>query len=306
MIWIEMRNYANGFPKIQINNPQAIGGQNVAFLASFSKPDVIFEQMSVMYLFALYSAASFTLVLLFFPTTTTSSEDRDEERKPQTGYAVAKILSSIPVSRGRPTDLVVYDICCLQDFGQHFGDHIRVPHLLTGIDLLIPQLRLLPGYSNSKDSNKVAVAFPTNVAYDAFHERFTEFLVIDIPKIFRDYSPYIITTKPRKGYLRGYHVVIVCDLALSARTLISCQELLTYMGAKEVSAYVTHAVFLNRSWERFLSNEHGFFQNRFTHFSHIWITDSCPATVEAMGRAPFEVLSLAPSIAEVLQMDRDE
>ncbi|KAL9252459.1 Ribose-phosphate pyrophosphokinase 4-like protein [Drosera capensis] len=200
---------ADGFPKIQINNPQAIRGQNVAFLASFSKPDVIFEQMSVIYMFALHSAASFTLVLPFFPTTTTSSMDQDEEIEVQTAYAVARILSSIPLSGGRPTDLVTYDIRYSQDFGRHFGDHIRPIRLLTGIGLLMPQLRLLPGYSNSKDSNMVAVAFPHYVAHDAFHKRFTEFPV----------------------------------------------ELLTLNGAKEISAYVTHAVFLNRSWKWFLHND---------------------------------------------------
>ncbi|GAB2233677.1 hypothetical protein Drorol1_Dr00002905 [Drosera rotundifolia] len=184
-------------------------------------------------MFALHSAASFTLVLPFFPATTTSSEDQDEEIEVQTDYAVAKILSSIPVSGGRLTDLVAYDIRYLQ---------------------------------------------------------------IVFSKIYSNYSPYTITTKLRQGYPRGYHVVIVCDLALSEETLISCQ----------VSAYVTHAVFLNCSWERFLHNDDGF-ENRFTHFSHIWITDSCPATVKAIGgRAPFEVLSLAPSIAEVLRMDRDD
>ncbi|GAB2220791.1 hypothetical protein Droror1_Dr00008464 [Drosera rotundifolia] len=128
---------------------------------NWGKPDVIFEQMSVIYMFALHSAASFTLVLPFFPTTTTSSEDQDEEIEVQTAYA---------------------------DFDRHFGDHIWPPRLLTGIGLLIPQLRLLPGYSNSKDSNMVAIAFPTYVAHDAFHKRFTEFPVIDFSKIYSNYS----------------------------------------------------------------------------------------------------------------------
>lgn len=38
-------------------------------------------------------------------------------------------------------------------------------------------------------------------------------------------------------------------------------------------------------------------------FSYFWITDSCPNTVEAIAnRAPFEVLSLAGSIANALQI----
>lgn len=38
-------------------------------------------------------------------------------------------------------------------------------------------------------------------------------------------------------------------------------------------------------------------------FAYFWITDSCPLTVKAIAnRAPFEILSLAGSIAEALQI----
>ena len=38
-------------------------------------------------------------------------------------------------------------------------------------------------------------------------------------------------------------------------------------------------------------------------FSYFWITDSCPQTVkDVKGKAPFEILSLAGSIAAALQV----
>lgn len=38
-------------------------------------------------------------------------------------------------------------------------------------------------------------------------------------------------------------------------------------------------------------------------FAYFWITDSCPLTVKALAnKAPFEVLSLAGSIANALQI----
>lgn len=41
-------------------------------------------------------------------------------------------------------------------------------------------------------------------------------------------------------------------------------------------------------------------------FSYFWITDSCPLTVKAIAnKAPFEVLSLAGSIADGLQIWKD-
>lgn len=40
-------------------------------------------------------------------------------------------------------------------------------------------------------------------------------------------------------------------------------------------------------------------------FAHFWVTDSCPLTIKAIeNRAPFEVLSLAASIAEALQIQK--
>ncbi|KAK9145034.1 hypothetical protein Sjap_004937 [Stephania japonica] len=56
--------------------------------------------------------ASFTLVLPFFPTG--SFERMDEEGDVATAFTMARILSNIPISRGGPTSLVIYDIHALQ------------------------------------------------------------------------------------------------------------------------------------------------------------------------------------------------
>jgi phosphoribosylpyrophosphate synthetase len=86
----------------------------------------------------------------------------------------------------------------------------------------------------------------------------------------------------------------------SGGTLIECQKVLAAHGAAKVSAYVTHGIFPNNSWEKFQADngegpEHG--------LSHFWLTDSCPLTVKAVkDRRPFEILSLAGSIASALQI----
>lgn len=65
-------------------------------------------------------------------------------------------------------------------------------------------------------------------------------------------------------------------------------------GAKKVSAFVTHAVFPQESWRRFVGLE----KNPFEHF---YITDSCPEVSSVIGSIdPFTVLHLAPSIVENL------
>jgi len=112
VICYAFRSFADGFPNLFINNAHDIRGQHVAFLASFSSPAVIFEQISVIYLLPRLFVASFTLVLPFFPTG--SFERMEEEGDVATAFTMARIVSNIPISRGGPTSVVIYDIHALQ------------------------------------------------------------------------------------------------------------------------------------------------------------------------------------------------
>ncbi|RID61150.1 hypothetical protein BRARA_E00323 [Brassica rapa] len=86
---------------------------------------------------------------------------------------------------------------------------------------------------------------------------------------------------------------IVSELQKKKVHLFYCLE------SAKVSAYVTHGVFPNSSWERFTHKNNGVEEA----FAYFWITDSCPQTVKSIGnKAPFEVLSLAGSIADALQI----
>ncbi|XP_074272417.1 ribose-phosphate pyrophosphokinase 4 [Silene latifolia] len=283
---ISWRSFDDGFPNLFINDAQEIRGHHVAFLASFSKPEVIFEQLSVIYALPRLFVASFTLVLPFFPTG--SFERMEEEGDVATAFTMARLLSNIPVSRGGPTSIVVYDIHALQE-RFYFGDHV-LPCFETGIPLLKQRLQELP------EANKIVIAFPDDGAWKRFHKQL-------------DHYPTVICTKVREGDKRivrvkegnpaGYHVVIVDDLVQSGGTLIECQKVLKAHGAAKVSAYVTHAVFPKRSFERFTHKNDG----SEVAFSYFWITDSCPRTVKAIqDKAPFEVLSLAGSISDALQI----
>lgn len=93
-------------------NAHGIRGQHVAFLASFSSPSVIFEQLSIIYALPRMFVASFTLVLPFFPTGTL--ERMEDEGDIATAFTLARIISNIPISRGGPTSLVIFDIHALQ------------------------------------------------------------------------------------------------------------------------------------------------------------------------------------------------
>ncbi|KAL6140447.1 hypothetical protein ACLB2K_058746 [Fragaria x ananassa] len=282
---IKWRNFDDGFPNIFINNAQDLRGQHVAFLASFSSQGVIFEQLSVIYALPKLFVASFSLVLPFFPTG--SFERMEEEGDVATAFTMARMLSNIPISKGGPTSLVIYDIHALQE-RFYFGDHV-LPLFETGIPMLKERLHQLP------DSDKIVVAFPDDGAWKRFHKQLDHFPMVVCNKV-REGDKRIVRIK--EGNPAGFHVVIVDDLVQSGGTLIECQKVLAAHGAAKVSAYVTHGVFPKRSWERF-THKNGESENLFAYF---WITDSCPLTVKAVkNKAPFEILSLAGSIADSLQ-----
>ncbi|KAK8652592.1 hypothetical protein V6N13_126620 [Hibiscus sabdariffa] len=285
---INWRSFDDGFPNLYINNAHDIRGQHVAFLASFSSPAVIFEQLSVIYNLPRLFVASFTLVLPFFPTG--SFERMEEEGDVATAFTMARILSNIPISRGGPTSVVIYDIHALQE-RFYFGDHV-LPLFETGIPLLKQRLHQLP------DADKIVVAFPDDGAWKRFHKLLDHFPTVICTKV-REGDKRIVRLK--EGNPAGCHVVIVDDLVQSGGTLIECQKVLLAHGAAKVSAYVTHGVFPKCSWERFTQKDGAGGSEK--GFAYFWITDSCPQTVKAIeNRAPFEVLSLAGSIADALKI----
>ncbi|KDP26645.1 hypothetical protein JCGZ_17803 [Jatropha curcas] len=284
---ISWRTFEDGFPNLFIPNAQAIRGQHVAFLASFSSPKVIFEQLSIIYALPKLFISSFTLVLPFFPTGT--SERMEDEGDVATAFTLARILSNIPTSRGGPTSIVTFDIHALQE-RFYFGDNI-LPCFESGIPLLKNRLQQLP------DSDNIAIAFPDDGAWKRFHKQLQHFPTIVCAKV-REGNKRIVRIK--EGNPQGRHIVIVDDLVQSGGTLVECQKVLANHGASRISAYVTHGIFPNRSWERFEFDNGGHPGNGLTYF---WITDSCPFTVkEVMNKPPFEVISLASSIAAALQI----
>jgi hypothetical protein len=194
---VRCRSFDDGFPNLFINKAHDIRGQHVAFLASFSSPSVIFEQISVIFALPKLFIASFTLVLPFFPTG--SFERVEEEGDVATAFTLARILSMIPKSRGGPTSVVIYDIHALQE-RFYFGDDV-LPCFETGIPLLLQRLRQLPDADNVSSvshlytsiflcgrvvffSNSLAccvqvtIAFPDDGAWKRFHKQLQHFPMV--------------------------------------------------------------------------------------------------------------------------------
>ncbi|KAK9153230.1 hypothetical protein Sjap_000710 [Stephania japonica] len=157
------------------------------------------EQLSIMFALPRLFVASFTLVLPFFPTG--SFERMEEEGDVATAFTMARILSNVPISRGGPTSLVIYDIHALQE-RFYFGDHV-LPCFETGIPLLKRRLHQLP------DAENIRIAFPDDGAWKRFYKQLQHFRMIVCNKV-REGDKRIVRLKERNP--AAHYVVIVDDL----------------------------------------------------------------------------------------------
>lgn len=273
--------FEDGFPNFFIVDvAHTVKNRDVAFLASFAQTEDVFKQLAVIYAFPRYLARSFKLVLPYFPTGT--KEREDELGDIVTAKTLARMLSVIPLSQMGPAQIVIYDIHALGE--RHYFSDTVAPRFESAIPLIRGRLEALPNTSN------IAIAFPDEGSWKRFGRKFPEFSHIVCHKV-RDGDKRIVTIK--EGDPRHWDVVIVDDLVKTGNTLIECGAVLRARGAKTVSVFVTHGVLPRDAWVQFMRGSGG--------FACFWMTDSCPNSAERVrDAAPFEVLSLAASIAEVI------
>ncbi|XP_065322432.1 uncharacterized protein LOC135929673 isoform X2 [Gordionus sp. m RMFG-2023] len=241
---------------------------------------------------------------------------------------LAILVSAIPLTSRGPAKIIIYDIHALQE-RFYFSDKV-IPRLETAIPLL---LRAIKGIDN------LCIVFPDEGAYKRFHlcfpsSQFADDMFVTCIKVRFGDSVRRVTIK--EGDPVGKHCVIIDDLVMTGGTLLECAKLLISNGAKDVSAYVTHAVFPNESWKLFTpaytnseqdssenasssaNSRQGIIENHTSpdkmggdedfdsrngpvlRFSRFWITDSLPNSLTIAKNKPFVLLSLANVIADTL------
>uniref|UniRef100_A0A7S0M3Y7 Phosphoribosyltransferase domain-containing protein n=1 Tax=Cryptomonas curvata TaxID=233186 RepID=A0A7S0M3Y7_9CRYP len=280
--------FPDGFPNIFVHDVEKLKGCQIIFLACFDLASSIFEQMSVLCSLPQYAPLSIKIILPFFPVGTMERVDREGEIA--TARTLARILSSVPPCRGGPMDLVIYDIHALQE-RFYFGDSV-IPVLESAVPLLLRRLERLAaerGATGQAWTRAFAIGFPDEGAYKRYNAMFVDFDTIVCIKV-RQGNERKITIK--EGDAAGRHVVLVDDMIQSGGTLLECGKAILSYGAASVSAFCTHGVFPKRAWQKFRGGP----------FAKVWVTDSCPMQVaELEGVAPFEVLSLAPLLAPIVE-----
>lgn len=184
---------------------------------------------------------------------------------------------------------MIFDIHALQE-RFYFGDSV-VPVLESAIPLLIRKMEAMSAEFfdiTTKEFQSFTIAFPDEGAYLRYHSLFPKYEQIICAKV-REGTKRKITVK--EGNPVGKQCILVDDMIQSGGTLLECGKMLKSMGAAEVFAFCAHGVFPNQAWKKFVGGP----------FKKVWVTDSCPKSAEELtGHEPFEVLSLAPLIADLL------
>jgi ribose-phosphate pyrophosphokinase len=275
---IDWCDFMDGFPNLKVKKATTLRQKDISFLASFDSPREIFRQLAVIYEIPRFVVGSYKIILPFYPTGTMERVER--EGQIATAATLARMLSATPHTMSGPAQIVIFDIHALQE-RFYFSDTV-IPRLETAIPLL--KKRMAP-------MSDLAIAFPDEGAMKRFGFMFKNTPLITCQKV-RSGDRRLVSIK--EGSPQGKHVVIVDDLVMTGGTLLESAKILRQQGAIGVSAYVTHGVFPQQSWQKFIN----------AGFDHFWLSDSCPQTVKAIHhRPPFEILSLSESIARIIIED---
>nr|QBK89984.1 MAG: phosphoribosyl transferase domain protein [Pithovirus LCPAC101] len=284
---IDWKTHPDGTPNIFIRDIAQVKNRHVLFLASFHDYKSKYMQMSAIYVLTRSKVRTMVVSLPFINTAT--MERVTEEGQIATADFDAWMMSSLP-RFGSPIEFVVYDLHTLQN--RHYFHDGAILTMATGIDIFKKKLVEL--------DEKVTIAFPDEGAHKRFGGKFPEYSQIICGKV-RDGDKRIV--KIASGSPFGQHVFIVDDLVQSGGTLIQCKNVLYEQGARAVSAYVTHAIFPNQSWKKFIHKDDDKPNNDFKHFI---VSNTYPTVNEFKGKAPFEVLSFADDLTTHLIYDTAE
>ncbi|CAD7964395.1 unnamed protein product [Amoebophrya sp. A25] len=375
LIGPKFERFKDGWPNVAFTPEQVFRMQDerasVTYLASFHNPEIVFEQLAVIYALPKMLVRNYRIVVPWFATGT--MERIETSGQIATAMTMARVLDCTPRCRTGPSIITIYDIHALQE-QFYFSDDVLVElksgvflvkHELARMDRIASQVNLqnnmvaVPsvesivssvsagmvetknatqngglggdpenqGDASTSPSNGYALSGPNNQQANQQGNNFSlvvepenneppvpfrSKIMIGFPddgakKRFGSKFPeweHVVIAKQRIGEKRicriqdgtdvsGKHVILVDDLVQTGGTLIESMRALADAGAEKVSCYVTHAVFPDDSWRKFLD---------IPHLDTFYVCDTIPttaATLEKVGK-PFKVLSIAPLLGYLL------
>ena len=273
--------FADGQPNIKFEHLKYLENKRIVFFMSTMDRNHLLEQLSMLMILPRQLITSLDIIIPYYAVAT--MERVDEEGSLATAETFAKILSScIPMTKSGVPIVHVFDIHALP-IRFYPTDNVFMK-LESGISLL-----------KEKVDKETIFCFPDSGAYTRFNSSFKGRKIIICSKI-REGDTRTIRIIDRKNFPKteeedlSTEIVIVDDLVQSGSTLEECRKALSSIGYTKVSAYVTHPVFPNRGYIKFLTSKGGKFHKFYT-------TNSIPEVSDILvGKSPFEVLNLKDEI----------
>lgn len=247
--YIDWGRFPDNWPNIQFEPSSTLIEKDVVYLMSVSSIDVFTEQLCLLIALPRQLINSLTIIIPYLGPAT-------HERVSYSGMLatvepILKILSScIPSTRSGPPVVRVYDIHALQE------RFYVTDKIIFKLDSAIPLLKDL--LNERRVSKPITIVFPDDGAYKRFQYQFNEHPMIICSKI-RDGNERKISIKDKYNWSDSdasllEEAFIVDDLVQSGGTILNTARALKQLGFTKVNAYVTHAVFPEDSWKKFIDN----------------------------------------------------
>jgi len=274
----QVKTFADGEDNIQIQ--ENVRGADVFVVQPTCTPvdHHIMELLFMIHALKLSSAERITAVLPYYGY---ARQDRkDKPRVPISAKLVARLIEASGADRVLTLDLHAAQI-------QGFFD-IPVDHLF-GTPVMID-------YFKSLEIPNLTVVSPDAGGVErarAFAKRLSAPLAI-IDK--RREEANVAEVMNVIGDVDGRNCLMVDDLIDTAGTLVKAAEALLDHGATSVSACATHAVLSPPAVERIAES----------HLREVVVTNSIPASEEALACGKIRTLSVAPLLARAVQSIHEE
>lgn len=269
--FIEWAHFPDGYPNIKFEHMRYLDGKHVIFVASIFDSSKFLEELSMMMVLPRQLIKSFDIILPYFAPGT--MERVEEEGILVTAETVAKIISTCmpPLARGGLPVLHIFDLHALP-VRFYFTDNVCIK-LESTIPLLKERL-------STDFGDNIVIAFPDDGAFKRFKSMFRGYKIIVCSKI-REGIERKIKVSDCINIPAGFdlttsnsNVVIVDDLVQTGGTLNECKKALKNMGIKNISCYVTHAIFPHDEYKKFMTDD---------TFDKFYITNSIPEVAKKLG-----------------------
>lgn len=298
---IQWNWFPDGWPNITF--PTDCVDQDVVFILSMQTQQNMLEQMSLMMAMPRHGYNSITFIVPWFGPGT--MERAETPGTLATAETTAVLMTRcIPPQSGTPK-LIVLDV---HSFSSQFNFCDTV---LLKWESYIPQFvkhlqALTPG--------SFQLCMPDDGAYKRFRALLApyKFPTIICSKMREANDKRVIRIIDRINYPENDkdippHVIIIDDLVQSGNTLDECRKALADLPFVQfISAYVTHAIFPQKAYEKFsrfgpIKEVEYWKDPKHNGFLYFWMTDSNPhVTGPLFACPPFMVLPLAPRLYSLL------